>query len=63
MSVVLNCHHLEEMNMSRVSSYSLLDKMSDSDASFMFSNLAETLKSLTFDTTNLYSAAFEVTTY
>lgn len=59
MTVVLNCHRLEELKVSKLSSETVLKQLTDEDASFMVSKLCQTLKTLCFNTTNLSNATFE----
>lgn len=60
MTVVLNCHRLEELKvLSKLSSETMFKQLSDEDASFMVSKLCQTLKTLCFNTTDLSNATFE----
>ncbi|KAF2880757.1 hypothetical protein ILUMI_25429 [Ignelater luminosus] len=59
LSVVLNCHKLEELQLSSFCPLKPLEQLSDEDASFIISNLAPNLKVLILDASTLTNFSFK----
>lgn len=60
LSVVLNCHKLEELQLSSFCPLKPMEQLSDEDASFIISNLAPNLKVLILDASTLTNFSFKV---
>lgn len=58
LSLVLNCHNLEELRLSKYTSIN--DQLKDEDAAFLVSNVCDHLKILTIDASNLSHDAYQV---